>query len=813
MNNVATGQYNLEWLLGLLGQGLALLCWARVIRLSWAAWRRRRASDIADLFLVGKLWLGGRLLLLIIGLPGPRWPDAGWLATALDLTGLVLLAWPFLAPPLSVCWADRLAGLGLAAVILPLGMSLWQGMRGASGLSVLQFTITWAHSALALAGLAALNLLRHPDHRRDWLLTVTIAGLAGVGGLLAPLPAAFPLSSLLTALIAVFAVVWLNWLEHSWQENPPLVLPDGEEEGEEEMTAPDKVRDNSEDISRLMELCTSLFAASDLTQLLKATTVALFSILDLRLIALFLVEDKASQGRRPLRDYAPIRLRLVARWPQVDIPETLSPFLLKSSTMLADAFTRGQTVNVTRELSGQHLEPLERFLDAESKAVLILPLMGEQGARGLLVLSYEGSAPDTHQLRLCRILADQVAIATSYIQARVDVGQQARTMTHLVRRQEQEAGQLRAILESIADGVIVSDANDQVILTNNAALNILGVERDDVIGSPLGQIIGCMAPAGNVGLMGTLTEISPYGDAATFEVAGRVVQMSMGPVKASGGLQLGVVAVLRDVTTLARAEAEREQLLVDLQEHSRQLEEAAEQLQEIDRLKSQFIASMSHELHTPLNAIIGFSGVLLKGIDGPLTDAQRQDLETISKSGKHLLALIRDVLDVSQIWAGRMELVLSDVDLSEMIKDAMASAVPLIGDRPIKLMQALDPALPLVRADETRARQVLLNLLTNAVKYTERGRVTVSAFCNDGHLVISVADTGIGISPEHIETIFEEFGRVDDSSTRKVDGLGLGLSISRRLVELHSGQIWVESELGTGSTFYFSLPINGPSSA
>jgi PAS domain S-box-containing protein len=500
--------------------------------------------------------------------------------------------------------------------------------------------------------------------------------------------------------------------------------------------------------------------------------------------------------------------------------------------MLENALTRGETVNVTREPNGRHLEPLDRFLGAEPKAALILPLTGEQGARGqrpaascgaprrhtveatatmgLLVLGHDGITPDEHQLRLCRILADQVAIATGYIQTRFDIGRQSRALTHLIRRQEQEAGQLRAILESIADGVIVSDANDQVILTNDAALDILGGERDDVLGNPFGQIIGCMAPAGNVGLMGKLSETSPYGNAATFEVSERVVQMSMAPVEATGRIQLGVVAVLRDVTALAGAEAEREQLLADLQKHSRQLEEAAERLKEMDRLKSQFIASMSHELHTPLNAIIGFSGVLLKGIDGPLTDAQRQDLETILKSGKHLLALIKDVLDVSQIWAGKMELALSDVDLAEMIEDAVASTIPLIGDKPIELMQALDPILPLVRADETRARQVLLNLLTNAVKYTEQGRVTVSAFRDDGHLVIGVADTGIGISPEHLEVIFEEFGRVDDSSTRKVDGLGLGLSISRRLVELHDGRIWVESEPGIGSTFYFSLPIAGP---
>ena len=156
-----------------------------------------------------------------------------------------------------------------------------------------------------------------------------------------------------------------------------------------------------------------------------------------------------------------------------------------------------------------------------------------------------------------------------------------------------------------------------------------------------------------------------------------------------------------------------------------------------------------------------------------------------------------------------MNLTLSDVALPEVVEDAMSMVTTLIEEKPIQLGQSLDPDLPIVRADKTRVRQVLLNLLTNAIKYTEQGQITVSASRDDGSIVISVADTGIGIPPEYVETIFEEFGRVDNSSTRKVDGLGLGLSISRRLVELHGGQIWVESEVGVGSTFYFSLPVDG----
>jgi len=159
-----------------------------------------------------------------------------------------------------------------------------------------------------------------------------------------------------------------------------------------------------------------------------------------------------------------------------------------------------------------------------------------------------------------------------------------------------------------------------------------------------------------------------------------------------------------------------------------------------------------------------------------------------------------------------MDLTVSTVDLEEMVKSAVTIAAPLIGGKPIEIAQALAPDLPPIRADKTRLRQVLINLLTNAIKYTERGRVSVSASRENDLVVIRVADTGIGIPPKHLETIFEESGRLDNPSTHKVEGLGLGLSISRQLVEAQGGRMWVESHVGVGSTFYVSLPIEGPPS-
>jgi len=241
-----------------------------------------------------------------------------------------------------------------------------------------------------------------------------------------------------------------------------------------------------------------------------------------------------------------------------------------------------------------------------------------------------------------------------------------------------------------------------------------------------------------------------------------------------------------------------------------ELQKTAEQLKEMDRLKTQFLANMSHELRTPLNTIIGFSRVILKGIDGPITEQQRVDLTSIYNNGHHLLGLINDILDISRIEAGKMELIFEPVNLRHTIDGVMSTAVALVKDKPIELNQDVDPDLPTIRADGTRVRQVILNLLSNAAKFTERGQITLRARADQENITISVNDTGIGISAEHQTTLFQEFSQVDASPTRRARGAGLGLAISRHLVEMHDGCIWVESEPGVGSTFAFTLPIAGP---
>lgn len=239
--------------------------------------------------------------------------------------------------------------------------------------------------------------------------------------------------------------------------------------------------------------------------------------------------------------------------------------------------------------------------------------------------------------------------------------------------------------------------------------------------------------------------------------------------------------------------------------------ETAERLAEVDRLKTQFLATMSHELRTPLNSIIGFTRVILKEIDGPLTDLQRTDLQTVYDSGNHLLGLINNILDVMRIEAGKMEITIEDVEIPPIVRGVMDVAKALVKDKGIALEEDLPDDLPTLKADGRRVRQVLLNLVGNAAKFTEEGFICVKVRADQRDVTFAVIDSGIGIPEDKLAMIFEAFTQVDASSTRKAGGTGLGLSICQSFVQMHNGRIWVESAMGKGSTFYFSLPIEGPS--
>jgi len=231
------------------------------------------------------------------------------------------------------------------------------------------------------------------------------------------------------------------------------------------------------------------------------------------------------------------------------------------------------------------------------------------------------------------------------------------------------------------------------------------------------------------------------------------------------------------------------------------------QLETANRHKSEFLANMSHELRTPLNAVIGFSEVLQERMFGELNEKQADYINDIHTSGKHLLALINDILDLSKIEAGRMELEPSEFDLSAMLESALTLVRERASQHSIALTLEVGPEVGSVQGDERKLKQVTLNLLSNAVKFTpEGGAVRLAARRNGGAIEVSVADTGVGIAPEDQALVFEEFRQVGRDSARKAEGTGLGLALAKKFVELHGGAIRLESAPGRGSTFTFTLP-------
>ncbi|TMG51101.1 MAG: HAMP domain-containing protein [Chloroflexi bacterium] len=257
---------------------------------------------------------------------------------------------------------------------------------------------------------------------------------------------------------------------------------------------------------------------------------------------------------------------------------------------------------------------------------------------------------------------------------------------------------------------------------------------------------------------------------------------------------------LRTIARLVSVANENADLVGELRVNNLQLERA-------NRLKSEFLASVSHELRTPMNAIIGYTKLMLDGLDGEMTAQQQTDLFRVAQAADNLLGLINGLLDLAKIEAGKMELNVEEVNINDVTDEALELVRPHADEKGLQVRALIPLGLPNVWADRARVRQVLANMLANAVKFTERGTVSVAATAAEGWVTVSVSDTGVGISPEAQAYVFDEFRQADSSTTRRYGGTGLGLAISKRLVTLHGGRIWVDSEVGRGSSFHFTLPI------
>jgi signal transduction histidine kinase len=258
---------------------------------------------------------------------------------------------------------------------------------------------------------------------------------------------------------------------------------------------------------------------------------------------------------------------------------------------------------------------------------------------------------------------------------------------------------------------------------------------------------------------------------------------------------------------IAALERARSELEDRVRQRTAELVEARDAAESADRLKSAFLATMSHELRTPLNSIIGFTGIVLQGLAGPLNDEQAKQLGMVQNSSRHLLALINDVLDISKIEAGQLDIYCASFPLLPAIEKTVSAIMPLAEKKGITVRTELSPEVGEITSDQRRVEQILLNLLGNAVKFTDQGEVLVQCRLDHEWIVTTIRDTGIGIDPKFHQSIFEPFRQADTGLARKREGTGLGLSICKRLVELLRGSISVESALDQGSTFTVRLPL------
>jgi len=375
---------------------------------------------------------------------------------------------------------------------------------------------------------------------------------------------------------------------------------------------------------------------------------------------------------------------------------------------------------------------------------------------------------------------------------------------------------LDSVLNSATEyAIIATDTRWHILTFNEGARRMFGYEPEEVLDRPVSRLLPPEDLARQAPLL-VERELRMHGrhegegtrlrkDGTRFPVR-TVTTLRTGP----GGEPIGYTIICRDITTSRRLQQRlrdyTDRLEDRVAEKTAELRQANAELRRTSRLKSQFLANMSHELRTPLNAIIGFAEAIRDGLAGEPTDEQREFADDIYQGGRQLLQMINDILDFAKLESGAMDLALEPVDLASIVDEALRVARGLARRRGVQVGADVSPRPLELTADSMKVKQVLYNLLSNAIKFSEAGgQVTVRARLRKEIVRLQVTDTGTGIAPEDLPTLFEEFSQADSSLTRKHEGTGLGLALTRRLVELHGGRIDVESELGRGSTFTVTL--------
>jgi PAS domain S-box-containing protein len=375
----------------------------------------------------------------------------------------------------------------------------------------------------------------------------------------------------------------------------------------------------------------------------------------------------------------------------------------------------------------------------------------------------------------------------------------------------------RQILEAAPDGIVEADSQGRIVLLNQAAEKMFGYSRDELLGQSIEALVPQAVRGRHISHRSAYTsqpQTRPMGSGLRLQAQRKdgslfPVEISLSPNWTDDGQH--VIAVVRDTTERQQIEdrlrAIQEQYTTELNAKNQQLEARNREVEKADRHKSEFLASMSHELRTPLHTVIGFSELLSEEIEGPLNARQKRFLTHILQDARHLLELINEVLDISKIEAGKLELQPEAFDFATALEEVLTGIRQQTAAKNIQL-ENKNTFHELLYADRVRVKEMLYNLLSNAVKFTtDGGKVWVESQVESRFLQITIADTGMGIALEEQSAIFDKFYQASGTTRGIREGTGLGLPITKKLVEMHGGRIWVESQPGSGSRFIFTLPV------
>jgi PAS domain S-box-containing protein len=765
---------------------LVLLALEAMAGIALIEWRHTRNPDLRRILLVFGGMLALRLPLLLGGWLGPA--ILAPLLSGVEAVSLVLLGWAFIAPVLDHRVRRWYLPGGLAVILTftVIFTLMWSGELSRS--PALSYSASWqqpfwqAVSAL-LAMMPALFLLRQPQQERQFLpvLGFQILFLGFAKSCLGSLLLVMGQSDVFAYVVAgvgrfvsllgypLFTVaVYRTALQDMWAYRQEL------------QSMSEEALRQTRELHFLVEVSRALGETLDLDAVLHQVVESIAMVMDADRCAIFLSRSDDPETVTLAAQYAPLQ-RTGRPAGHLAIPLTEQP-------TLGYVLQRRKQLTLNVGVGNPRLQVLYRLLGGqEAGPTIVQPLLRQRQILGVLVVGNDHSQRDFRpsEGRLCESIAVQVAAALENARLYRDLTAQARQLSLLLQSREEEIGREAAILESIAEGVIVSDRRGRVTNINAAAEHILGMPRQRIEGHSLERLAGHMALDPQADWRSISQADIPV--QAVFELEDRVVGVDAAPVLTPAGDKLGVVAVLRDVTTETEAE----------------------------RAKSKFITAISHELRTPLTAIRGYAESLISGTGGPVSEAQSHFLKVIRDSALRMVSLADNLMAVAQIERGFVKLEYGETDVASIVDDVLHSFQGQLEARQMEVKLEIAGDLQPIEADPARVRQILDNLVSNAIKFTyPGGRVTIGAHkLREGdeetpeHYALWVEDTGIGISPDEQAHIWERFSRPAGDSSVEVSGLGVGLSIVRSLVEAHGGRVWLESTLGVGSKFTVLLPI------